>query len=93
MSKATVRRFRMRRGRLTAEKCYRCRTRLTHSTVKDWRALGPKVAIRCLDCRLAFCPKCAKKHFAPVARAHDKLMGEIVKAATKAMRRKCKELT
>jgi hypothetical protein len=70
-----------------------CTMKLVHPTAKHWRATGSKVAIRCLDCRHAFCPRCAKKHFAPVMRAHDKIMDTIVRVAVKVMRRKCKEAT
>jgi len=80
-----------RRRRLDAEHCASCRRKLYHPRAKDWRAFGPRVAIRCLDCRLAFCPRCAKKHFAPLDKARVKMMNAIVNVAIKAMRSKCRE--
>ena len=77
--------------KLNAERCYGCRKRLHHAGPKAWRAFGGSVAIRCLDCRLAFCPRCARKHFAPVQTKRAKVMSVIVDAAIKAMRHKCKE--
>jgi hypothetical protein len=39
-------------------------------------------AIRCLFCRQVFCPKCAKKHFAPVFRAQRTIEKVLARAAT-----------
>ena len=84
------RRINGRRVRATGEHCAHCKRKLRYVTKKVWRATGPNVAIRCLDCRLAFCPPCARHHFAPVIRAQEKLMTAVVKAAIKAMRIKCR---
>lgn len=75
--------------RLTADHCAGCRKRLHHPGPREWRALGSSVAIRCLDCRHAFCPACARKHFAPVRAGRAKLMNAFVNAALKAMDHKC----
>jgi len=83
---------RFRRRRLDAKRCAGCRRQLYHPSARDWRAFGPRTAIRCLDCRLAFCPRCAKKHFAPVAAVHAKVMNAVVNVAIKAMRSKCREV-
>ena len=52
--------------RLDASLCAGCQKKIHHPGPKDWLAIGAMIAIRCLDCRLAYCPRCAKRHFAPV---------------------------
>lgn len=88
---ARCRVHRRRRGKLTASRCAHCRKPIKHAGKEAWRARGGAVAIRCLDCRLAFCPRCAKRHFAPVMRAHDRLMDFVTAVAVKMMGTTCKE--
>jgi len=83
---------RRRRRKPDATRCAHCYKPISHVGAKVWRATGQRVAIRCLDCRLAFCPRCARLHFAPVDVVRVKVMKAVVNAALKTMRQKCREL-
>lgn len=48
-----------------------------------------RLAIRCLDCLHVFCPACARKHFVPVWRGHDRVLrviDDVIKKAVKGLR-------
>jgi hypothetical protein len=75
-----------KRVKIDASVCASCTKKLHHAGPKVWRALGSRAAIRCLDCRMAFCPNCARKHFAPVQRTQDRLMRAVEIAAVEAIR-------
>jgi hypothetical protein len=44
-----------------------------------------KLAIRCLWCLHVFCPRCAKRHFAPIAKAQHAVDAKLAKIAALAI--------
>ncbi len=44
-----------------------------------------RMAIRCLWCLHVFCPRCAKKHFAPITRAQRAVDAKLAKIAALAI--------
>lgn len=44
-----------------------------------------KIAIRCVWCLGTFCPRCAKKHFAPITRAQHAVDAKLAKIAALAI--------
>jgi len=53
------------------------------------RRLQTRIAIRCLDCHSTFCPKCARRHFAPIMRAQrtvDRVLEQLAGRALRAIK-------
>jgi hypothetical protein len=56
--------------------------RRRHALLRKEKA---KIAIRCLWCFHTFCPRCARKHFAPIRKAQIAVDTRLAKAASTAL--------
>lgn len=53
---------------------------------KKYMVERSKLVIRCLDCLRLFCPSCAKKHFLPQWHVHGRVLREVDRVVTKALK-------
>jgi hypothetical protein len=78
-------------------RCRDCRKRLAweypRARTRQWaqyrRRWAARIAIRCLDCRGTFCPRCARRHFAPIMRAQrtvDRVLEQLAGRALRAIK-------
>jgi hypothetical protein len=70
-------RFAPRRARATRAAAYK--------RIRQRRRDSARLAIRCAYCLRLYCPTCARKHFAPIARAQHAIDRELARVAVHAL--------